>query len=139
MRREGAINVKDSITSPRIAAIITLVQYQSLEEAELKKEGRDKDVHLMEVEDECVKKVDDRELLALRRALSGQRAPNHEEQRENIFHKRCTINGRACSLTMDRGRHANVASTTLVDKLQPKAELRPQPYSIQWLDQGKGL
>jgi len=32
-----------------------------------------------------------------------------------------------------------MASTTLVDKLQLKIEPHPQPYSILWLNQGKGL
>ena len=53
-------------------------------------------MHLIEVEEECIEEADERELLILRRALSGQKAPNHEEQRENIIHTRCTINGRVC-------------------------------------------
>ena len=40
---------------------------------------------------------------------------------------------------MDGGSCINVASTTLVDKLQLKAEPHPHPYYIQWLNQGKGL
>jgi len=37
------------------------------------------------------------------------------------------------------GSYTNVASTTLVEKLKIKAEAHPQPYSIQWLNQSKGL
>jgi len=39
----------------------------------------------MEVEEECDEEADEGELVVLRRTLSGQKAPNHEEQRENIF------------------------------------------------------
>ena len=90
----------------------------------------------MEMEEEYVEEADEGELLVLRRALSGHKVQNHEEQRENIFHTRCTVNGRVCSLIVDGG---NVASTTMVEKLQLKTEPHPHPYSIQWLNQGKGL
>ena len=56
------------------------------EEAVREEEGNEKGVHLMEVEEECVEEEDKGELLALRRALSGQKAPNHEGKRENIVH-----------------------------------------------------
>jgi len=86
-----------------------------------------------------IEEADEGELIVLRRALSGQKASNHKEQRENIFHTRCTINGRVCSLMVDRGSCANVASITLFDKLLLNTEPHPQPYPIQWLNQGKGL
>ena len=54
-------------------------------------------MHLIEVEEECVEEVDVGKLLVLRTALSGQKDLNHEEQRENIFPTRCTINDRVCS------------------------------------------
>ena len=93
----------------------------------------------MEVMEEHVEEADDGELLVLRRALSGHKSVNHEEQRDNIFHTRCTINGRVCYLIVDGGRCTNVASTTLVTELNLKAEPHLEPYSIQWLNQGKGL
>ena len=52
---------------------------QALEEAEWEKERKEKEVHLMEVEEECIEEADEGELLVLRGALSGQKAPNHEE------------------------------------------------------------
>jgi len=118
---------------------MTMVECQALEEADWEEERKEKEVHLMEVEEECIEEADEGELLVLRRALSSQKAPNPEEQRENIFHTRCTIHSLVCSLIVDGGICANVASTTLVDKLQLKAEAHPQPYSIRWLNQGKGL
>ena len=116
-----------------------MAECQALEEAEWEEERKEKEVHLMEVEEEYIEKADEGELRALKRAISGQKAPNHEEHGGNIFHTRCTIHGCVCSLIVDGGSCANVASTALVDKLQLKAEPHPQPYSIQWLNQGKGL
>jgi len=86
-----------------------------------------------------VEEADEGELLVLRRTLSGHKGVNHEEQRENIFHTQCIINGRVCSLLVDGGSCANVASATFIEKLKVKAEAHFQPYSIQWLNQGKGL
>jgi len=106
---------------------MTTAECQAVEEAEWEEEKNDKEVHLMEVEEECVKVADEGELLVLRRALSGQKAPNLEQQRENIFHTRYTIHGRVCSLIVDGGSCANVASITLLDKLQLKFEPHPQP------------
>jgi len=63
-----------------------------LEETEWEEEGNEKEVHLMEIEEECVKEANEGDLLVLRRARSGQKALIHEEQRENIFYTRCTIN-----------------------------------------------
>ena len=89
------------------------MEYQALEKAEVGDEGSDKGIHLMEFEDECMKKAHGGELFVLRRALSGPKIANREEQRENIFHTRCTINSRVCSLIVDGGSYVNVASNTL--------------------------
>jgi len=70
----------------------------------------------MEFEDECVEEAYEGELLVLMRALSGIKISNREEQ-VNIFHTLCTINGRVCSLIVDGGSCAKVASTSLLEKL----------------------
>ena len=44
-----------------------------------------------------------------------------------------------CSLTIDEGSCANVASLSIVEKLNLQATAHPHPYNIQWLSQGKGL
>jgi len=54
----------------------------------LGEEGSDKEVHLIEFEEECVEEADEGELLIPRRALSGHEVSNREEQCENIFHTR---------------------------------------------------
>ena len=94
--------------------VITLVEYQELEEARLKEEGSDKQVHLIEIEDKYVVRADKGELLMIKRALNGNKSSNHEEQCKDIFHTRCTINCQVCSLIVDGGSCTNVASTTLV-------------------------
>ena len=93
----------------------------------------------MEIEEERVVEADEGELLVLRRALNGNKGTHHKEPCKDIFYTRCTINDRVCSLLVDGGSCTNVASTTLVTKLNLKAESHPQPCSIQWLHQGKGL
>ena len=94
-----------------------MAECQAVEETEWEEE---KEVHLMEVEE-----ADEGELLVLRRDLGGQKACIYEEQRENIFYTRCTINSRVCSLIVDGRSCANVASITLVDKIQLKTEPHP--------------
>jgi len=54
--------------------------------------------NLEEVEEE----VDEGEMLVLRRVLNGQKGPK-DEQRENIFHTRCTVKDKVCFLIMAGG------------------------------------
>jgi hypothetical protein len=57
-------------------------------------------------------------MLVTRHALSAQvKGDDMEQQRENIFHTRCHINNKVCSMIIDRGSCTNVASTTLVENL----------------------
>ena len=57
------------------------------------------------------------ELLVSRRASSVQVKEEDEVQRENIFHSRCHVQNKVCSVIIDGGSCINVASTTLVEKL----------------------
>ena len=41
-----------------------------------------------------------------------------EGQRENIFHMRCHVHNKVCSLIIDDGSCINVASTELVKKVE---------------------
>ena len=43
------------------------------------------------------------ELLVARRALSAQAKENEEVQRDNIFHTRCLVNDKVCSMIIDGG------------------------------------
>jgi len=92
----------------------------------------------MEDQEAIVEEANEEELLALRRALGGHKGAK-EEQREDIFHSRCTVQGMVCSLIIDDGSCASVASLSMVEKLNLQATTNPHPYNIQWLNQGKGL
>jgi len=77
--------------------------------------------------------------LVIRRALSGLASQDELKQRESIFHTRCTIGGKVWFLIIDGGNCANVASQSMVDKLKLLVTPHPKPYTIQWLNQSKGL
>ena len=49
------------------------------------------------------------------------------------------MGGKICSLIIDGGSCANVVSQTMVDKLKLMVTPHPKPYTIQWLNQSKGL
>jgi len=57
------------------------------------------------------------ELFVLQRILHAKESAKEENQREHIFHSRCTIQGKVCSLIIDGGSCTNVASTQLVTEL----------------------
>jgi len=63
-----------------------------------------------------VENADEGEMLVIRRVLSNQRVAK-DEQRENIFHSRCTVQGQVCSLIIDGGSYANVVSLSMIEKL----------------------
>jgi len=58
-----------------------------------------------------------------------------EQQRENIFHTRCLINDKVCSMIIDSGSCTNVASVTLVRKLGLNTKKHERPYQLQWLNE----
>ena len=57
------------------------------------------------------------DLLMIRRMLSTIPKSLDDTQREKNFHTRCLINNKLCSLIIDGGSCANVASTRVVEKL----------------------
>ncbi|CAM8911120.1 unnamed protein product [Rhodiola kirilowii] len=99
-------------------------EYESQDEAENEPEESEEDV---------VDYVDTGELLVTRRALSVLFEPE-TIQRENIFHSRCTVNSKVCSLIIDGGSCTNVASKYLVDKLGIQKTKHPRPYRLKWLN-----
>lgn len=58
----------------------------------------------------------------------------NDEQCDNIFYTRCTINNKICGIMIDGRSCTNVASTILVDKLDLAAIKHPHPYRLQWLN-----
>ena len=77
-------------------------------------------------------------MLVLGRALSSERSEK-EEQRENIFLFRWTIQWKVCSLIIDGGSCANVVSPRMIEKLNLHTLAHCHPYNIQWLNQSIGL
>jgi len=73
-------------------------------------------------------------LLVARRALNMQPKNEEDVQRENLFHTRCNVLGKVCSIIIDGGSCANVASTTMVEKLGLQTTKHPRPYRLQWLN-----
>jgi len=65
--------------------------------------------NLEEVEEEA----DEGEMLVLRIVLNGQEGAK-DEQRENIFHTRCTVQDKVCSLIIDGGSCANIVSLSMM-------------------------
>ena len=75
------------------------------------------------------------DLLVVRQLLGQVLKPFDESQRENIFHTRCLINDRLCSLIVDEGSCANMESRRVVDKLGLSTISHAKPYKLQWLSE----
>nr|KYP46434.1 Retrovirus-related Pol polyprotein from transposon 297 family [Cajanus cajan] len=73
------------------------------------------------------------ELLMMRRVLNNQPSDT-QFQRENIFHTRCNISNKACSLIVDSGSWCNCCSTRMVEKLGLTTTPHPKPYQLHWLN-----
>ncbi|XP_013632769.1 PREDICTED: uncharacterized protein LOC106338300 [Brassica oleracea var. oleracea] len=78
-------------------------------------------------------------LLVTRRLLNAQPKAKKDEQRENLFHTRCLIHDKVCSLIIDGGSCTNVASEEMVEKLGLEVYKHPKPYLLQWLNEEGGL
>ena len=76
--------------------------------------------------------------LVTRRALSAQTRDQEKEQRENIFHTRCHVLDKVCSIIIDRGSYTNVASSMIVKKLGLATMSHPRPYKLQWFNGEEG-
>ncbi|XP_074278242.1 uncharacterized protein LOC141601835 [Silene latifolia] len=74
--------------------------------------------------------------LVLRRTLKTLAEPGKNEQRDQIFHTKCQIGDKWCSVIVDGGSCTNVASSKMVDKLALATTAHPRPYNLHWLDDG---
>jgi len=101
-----------------------LAEWEANKEQE---EEEDRVLSMIEEEqEEVVEEADEGELLVLRRAMSALKSEK-EEQRENIFHPRCIVQGKVCSLIIDGGSCTNMASSSMVGKLGLQATAHPHP------------
>ena len=106
------------------------------EEVETESEGGDDQMPILEdVGDDDVEYPVEGESLVARHALSAQvKEDEMEQQRENIFHTRCHINNKVCSMVIDGGSCTIVASTIFVEKLNLPTLKHPKPHKLQWLN-----
>ena len=54
----------------------------------------------------------------------------NEEQRDNLFHTRCHVQGKACSMIVDGGSCTNAVSTFLISRLGLSTIPHPRPYKL---------
>ncbi|GKV11623.1 hypothetical protein SLEP1_g22864 [Rubroshorea leprosula] len=106
------------------------------EDGEIETEGESDDESMPPLEDanDGVEYAVDGELLVTRRALNVRAKEDDEVQCDNIFHKRCHVKNKLCSVIIDGGSCTNVASTVLVEKLNLPMTKHPRPYKLQWLN-----
>nr|KYP31920.1 hypothetical protein KK1_047528 [Cajanus cajan] len=67
-------------------------------------------------------------------ATTSSSSSEDEEEAKNIFHTRCNISNKACSLIVDTGSWCNCCSTRMVEKLGLTTTLDPKPYQLHWLN-----
>ena len=83
-----------------------------------------------ENQEELIKEVDEGEMLVLRRALNSQRNKK-EEQRQNIVHSGCIVQGKVCSLIIG-GSCTNMVSLSILKNLISIPQLTPiSPLYVQ--------
>lgn len=61
------------------------------------------------------------------------------QQRNNLFHSKCTVKGKVCHFIIDFGSSENVISAEAVKKLELPEEPHPSPYKLAWLQQDNDL
>jgi hypothetical protein len=75
------------------------------------------------------------ESFVAKRALNTHiKVDEAEQQRENMFHTRYHVKNKVCNIIIDEGSCTNVASTTLVEKLNLPTLKHSRPYKLQWLN-----
>jgi len=79
------------------------------------------------------------DLLMIQRLMGSKMQALDQTQRENIFHTKCSIQGKICSLIVDGGSCTNVASSRLVNKLNLETKPYPRPHKLQWLSEDEEL
>ncbi|KAL4269567.1 hypothetical protein GQ457_HM001920 [Hibiscus cannabinus] len=86
-------------------------------------------------EDDTLQSFETGDVLVIKRSLTTQPTQDNQ-QRENIFHTRCLVNNKVCVVIIDGGSCTNVASSIMVEKLSLKTTKHPNPYRLQWLNDG---
>ncbi|WVZ97508.1 hypothetical protein U9M48_043035 [Paspalum notatum var. saurae] len=76
------------------------------------------------------------ESLVVQRVLSTQVAQPENNQRHTLFHTKGVVQERSIRIIIDSGSCNNLASTALAEKLSLPTRKHPNPYHIQWLNDG---
>lgn len=118
---QGKGHMAKKCPNNRVMIVTSTGDYESQDENEENEDGSEDDVEYPDVG----------ELLVTRRMLSIMVEPE-TMQRENIFHTRCTVNSKVCSLIIDGGSCTNVASKYMVEKLGLRTTKHPRPYKLRW-------
>jgi hypothetical protein len=72
------------------------------------------------------------ESLVIKRSLNVQVSEeNVEQQTGNIFHTRCHIKNKVCSIIINNGNCINVANTTLIRELNSTTNKHATLYKLQ--------
>uniref|UniRef100_A0A3Q7G8L3 Reverse transcriptase domain-containing protein n=1 Tax=Solanum lycopersicum TaxID=4081 RepID=A0A3Q7G8L3_SOLLC len=69
------------------------------------------------------------------RRIVGALEKEELDQRENLFHARCKIQNKVCSLIIDSGSCTNVVSSSLVERMKIPIIKHLNTYKLQWLNE----
>ncbi|XP_059295621.1 uncharacterized protein LOC132048956 [Lycium ferocissimum] len=96
----------------------------------------EKSEHEGESEDDVEKRMEERLNFAIvaRRAI-GSLAREESNQRENLFHSRCKIVDKVCSLIINGGSCTNAVSQFLVEHIKFCTRKHPSLYKLQWFNE----
>ncbi|KAL4351922.1 hypothetical protein GQ457_06G012430 [Hibiscus cannabinus] len=110
-----------------------------LESGEIESESEEDDQEFpketVQEEDDTLQSFEIGEALVIKRSLTAHPTQDNQ-QRENIFHTRCLVNDKICVVIIDGGSCTNVASSIMVVKLGLSMTKHPNPYRLQWLNDG---
>lgn len=79
---------------------------------------------------------DSGEALVVKRSMSAAIKEGESWLRHNIFHTRCTCEGKICDVIIDEGSCENAVSETMVSKFALRIEKHLQPYTLSWFKKG---
>ncbi|XP_059311671.1 uncharacterized protein LOC132063226 [Lycium ferocissimum] len=65
----------------------------------------------------------------------GVLAREESDQRDNLFHARCKIVDKVCSLIIDGGSCTNAVRQVLVKHIKFPTRKHPSPYKLQWFNE----
>ncbi|GAV91159.1 hypothetical protein CFOL_v3_34558, partial [Cephalotus follicularis] len=128
-KRHGYGHFQAECPNERVMTIKEMEEIESTLKEEENKEEESND------DDGVIAEPMNGELMVIRRSLHTK-MERMDNQIENIFQSRCSIGNKICSMIIDSGSCANIASTTLVTKLGLPTTSHMKPYKLQWLNDG---